>query len=112
MVSRLEGPEGPWRATGWEPVVPSLRGGLVETWTTRLWIEGPGGSAAEIPAMAQVQQGYPLSDAPYDPRPEEWWRLDCLPAGPFLGASQYLGEALCTHNLLVKTGRWLQRHAA
>ena len=74
---------------------------------------GPQGRG--IPAVAEVVQGYPLHDGPVKSwlsSGPEWWRLEYLPAGPFLGASDYLGAALCTHQALIKTQHWLKRNIA
>lgn len=108
-------PEKPrWRVGSWVPAIPSLVGGLVETWTCEVELRGPAGQNLPVTGMVQLRTGYPISE---EPMHDNWnaffaGRLPFLPAGPFSAAATVLGEALCLHNTLIEIEHAIRSQAA
>ena len=100
-----------WIATGLDPL-PRLRPGLIETWTCDVNLRGPKGQSVELHGMVDTPRSYPLASGPLKDSWDEFFagRLACLPVGPWLGASDAIGYALCLHNTLVEIHRWLYQH--
>jgi hypothetical protein len=101
----------PWAVEWFSLPVPDLEAGLVQLWTCEAVVRGPRGFARVLTGRAQVHTGYPIYD---DDRVVGWdgflrGQLPCLPAGPWTGAPALLGEAMCTHNLLVNVGHAIKR---
>ncbi len=92
-----------WHVGRHLPPLPSLAGGLVETWRTELHLHGPDGAGVDVTGMVDVATGYALDDSGVV---DESWegfldgRVPYLPAGPWFGAPTVIGEALCLHNTL------------
>jgi hypothetical protein len=101
----------PWTVESFSLPTPGLNEDLVQLWACEATIRGPLGFTTNVTGRAQVHAGYPIYDDDRVVGLKEFLRgkLPCLPAGPWTGASALLGEALCTHNLLVNIGHTIKR---
>ena len=101
LEARPEQPQ--WRVGPLSPPLPSLSDGLTETWTSWLEMHGPGDRTLKVSAMVELRTGYPidLSGEVEDLLTAfSAGRVPCLPAGPWFGAPNTIGPALCDYNLL------------
>lgn len=94
----------PWHVSTFCPPTPSLNSGPVDQWTCEANLSGPDGYSRKILRRADVRSSYPLDER--DQCDDVDWKdflkgnLPRLPAGPWIGASGLLGEALSLHNVL------------
>lgn len=107
-------PKPQWKASPYKWPMPTLSGVLTETW--RCWVAireaaAPSERVHEVTGIVQVSTGYPLDDGPIDDSLATIaaGRMPYLPAGPWMGAANLIGEALCLHNTLVEVEHWLAR---
>ncbi|MGW3993197.1 DUF2726 domain-containing protein [Amycolatopsis sp. NPDC004772] len=95
-----------WTVERFSLPVFDLADGMVQTWSCEATIRGPSDFTKTVAVRAQVRVGYPIHDEDVVVGWGGFLRgtLPWLPAGPWTGASAMLGDALCTHNLLVEIG--------
>lgn len=110
-----------WKVnSAWPPAILDLwhNDSPTQRWTSRAWLNrsSEGEEEDELSAVAEVRAFYPIDPDDDGTSEDALWAaiaketFPCLPAGPFGAAPDFIGQAMCTSNLISELGDYLHLH--